>query len=488
MENETVRKLSVKRFDFIHPTETSEEFSLPDYIPEVRRVIGVQAVSSVDGKYLNGDVLEADGCVTYTALYLSGDGGLCAVPLSSAFEAELPVKSTEGDVFGAEELSLSFSVENATCRATAPRRLTISSRVKLHLFSQRAIDCGEKIEPAEPTRLKREKAEYACVHSFRYNGECGGEIREREGTKVIAAQGSVNVDEAKAGADGISISGEARVSVLLLTPDGVYAVAKGRESVRATIPCDTTELLTQAAYGKCLSCEIEAGENGRIRWNLEYDLDCDAVFGGESEISLDGYSTDYPETRSFAEVSALSCAGSVNGRLSVSGSKQVRPGMYCAGGWGRAVFEGAEFLPAERGGGRMLLSGVAYITAILCGEGEASSEEIVVPIKYECEGGSPGELSGKCEITVCDMTGRCDGDALNVTAELAINGVFYSERKTRYLTRMELDTSAPIERSRNVIRICAPDPSEEEWDVQKRYRATENGFRKVGGVYLISGR
>ena len=96
MENEMNRQLSVKRFDSVHTTDVSEDFSLPDYIPEVRRVVGVQSSSTVDGKYLNGDELEADGSVMYTVIYLGGDGGLCAVPLSSWTEASTDCLHKEG--------------------------------------------------------------------------------------------------------------------------------------------------------------------------------------------------------------------------------------------------------------------------------------------------------------------------------------------------------------------------------------------------------
>lgn len=495
MENEMNRQLSVKRFDSVHTTDVSEDFSLPDYIPEVRRVVGVQSSSTVDGKYLNGDELEADGSVMYTVIYLGGDGGLCAVPLSSSYDTRIPVKSADGDIFGVDDISLSSSPENVTCRVTAPRRLTLSSKVKLRLFSQRSVDCGEKIEPAELTqsvKLKKGKAGYASVTSLRYNGECGGEIREREGTKVISAQGSININEAKSVPDGIAVSGEARAAMLLLTPDGVYTTAKGRSAVDVVIPCDTGGLLSAAAYGRCLMCEIEAADDGLITWNIEYDIDCDGVKGGESEISVDGYSPDYADECTFADAAALSFVKGVNGRLSVSGSRQIRPGMSCAGGWGRVVFERAEFAQAdrgsERGGGRMVISGNAYITVILCGDGEAVSEECVIPVRYECEvdsGSAGGDLMGKCEITVFDVSGRCDGETLNVTAELAINGVFLAENGVHYLSRMNLDTAAPVSRKKNVIKICVPDKSEEEWDIMKRYRVEDSVPKKAGKVYIV---
>ncbi|MBE6597855.1 MAG: hypothetical protein E7638_00270 [Ruminococcaceae bacterium] len=487
MENEITRKLALKRFDTTHTLDVTEDFSLPDYIPEVRRIVGVQASPSVDGKYLNGDELEADGTVSYTVLYLGGDGGLCSVPLTTAFDGRIPVKSTEGDVFGTDDLSLSSSAENVICRVTAPRRLTLSSKVKMRLFSQKTVDCAEKISAEDKkasVKLKKDKAEYAAVKALRSNIECGGELREREGTKVISAVGSLSINDAKVTKDGISVMGEARISLLLLTPDGVYTTAKGRCAVDTVIPCDTANAMGAAAYGRCLMCEIDTAEDGLITWNMECDIDCDCMMGGETEISTDGYCADYRDECTYTDAAALSALKGVNGRLTVSGTKAVRPGMTWAGGWGKAAFD-----KAEQNGRRLTLTGNAVITSILCGEGEATAEECVIPVKYECETDgkeSGGELVGKCEFSVCDVGGRCDGETLNVTAELAINGVFLGERGLRYLETMTIDENAPTARRKNVLTICVPDEGESEWDVMKRYRVGDNGVNRTGKVYIIS--
>jgi len=233
-------------------------------------------------------------------------------------------------------------------------------------------------------------------------------------------------------------------------------------------------------------CEIETADDGLISWNIEYDIDCDIVRSGESEISIDGYSPEYSDECEFCDVSSLSCMKCLNSRLSVSGSKQIKPGMTYAGGWGRAVFD-----KAERNGSRLVISGNAYITSILCGEGEAVSEECVIPVKYECEAESPNSdksgngIVGKCEIIVCDTSGRCDGETLNVTAELALNGVFLEENGVRYLSCIKLDTSSRIAKKKNVIKICVPDKNESEWDIMKRYRVADSSPKKSGGVYIV---
>ncbi len=486
MENEMKQILTTKRFDTTHTVEVTEDFSLPDYIPEVRRVVGVRANANVDGKYLNGDELEADGVVSYTILYMGGDGGLSAAPLDSSFSGRIPVRSAEGDVFGVEDIALSAAADNVVCRVTAPRRLTLSSKVKLRMFSQRTVDCGAGLEAESgemPVRLKKETVPYAALKAHRANIECGGELREREGTKVISASGCLNMGEAKVVAEGIAVSGEARISLLLLTPDGVYTTAKGRSAVDMTLPCESGSLITAAAYGRCLMCEVDVAEDGLITWNMECDIDCDGVYGGEGEVSTDGYCTTCAETCTYADTATLSALRGVNGRLTVAGTKSVRSGMSVAGSFGRGTFE-----RAEMNGGKLVLTGNATITAILCGDGEAVSEEMVLPVRYECDADGRGveNIAGKCEIGVWDCTARCDGETLSVTAELGINGVFLGERNVRTLAAITPDTEHSATRRRNVMTVCVPDGTETEWDIMKRYRVAEGAPKRSGKVYIIS--
>ncbi len=486
MDYNNTNKLSVKRLDTTQTIDVTEDFSLPDYIPEVRRVVGVQTSASVDGKYLNGNELEADGNVLYTVMYLGGDGGLCAVPLTSSFDGRVSVKAQEGESFGADDISLAAIPDNVLCRVTAPRRLTLSSKVKLRSFSQREADCKEKLEPEESSasvRLKRTAVPYAMVKAYRTTIECGGEFREREGTKVISARGSLLIHEVKPVSDGFSVTGEGRAELFLLTPDGAYKTSKVRCSVDTHIPCDTSDIVAQSAVGRCLMCEVETADDGLITWNMECDIDCDAVRGGTSEISVDGYSADYEDECGFEEIGALSSVKGINGRLTVSGSKPIRADMTYAGGWGRAVFD-----KAELAGRRLTLSGNAHITSVLCGNGEAVSEECVIPVKYECETEASdltGEITGKCEFTVCDISGRCDGETLNVTAELGVSGVFLTENRIRYLASVSQSPDRPVPHKKNVIKICLPDERETEWDIMKRYRIGDDAPKKAGKAYMI---
>ena len=65
-----------KRLDTGTAAEVAEDFTLPDYRPEIRRIAGIRGEAAIDGKYLAGDELEADGSVTYAVIYQDAEGRL----------------------------------------------------------------------------------------------------------------------------------------------------------------------------------------------------------------------------------------------------------------------------------------------------------------------------------------------------------------------------------------------------------------------------
>ena len=99
--------MSVSRGSRTETVEVSEDFSLPDYVPEVRRVLGVVRDATADNGFRDGATYLQEGNVCYTVFYLGEDGQVTSVPLSSAYSAKVPLPED----FAAEEEYSVCSVE-----------------------------------------------------------------------------------------------------------------------------------------------------------------------------------------------------------------------------------------------------------------------------------------------------------------------------------------------------------------------------------------
>ena len=70
--------------------EAGGEYTLPDYTPEVRRILRVDCDAAVTGQYDTQDKTEIGGEVTYCLLYLDGEGEVASVTLDGTFSCQIP--------------------------------------------------------------------------------------------------------------------------------------------------------------------------------------------------------------------------------------------------------------------------------------------------------------------------------------------------------------------------------------------------------------
>lgn len=482
-----------KRFDTGTVAELSEDFTLPDYQPEVRRVLGVRAQAVVDGKYLSGDELEADGSVVYTVCYMDGDGGVAEASETSPFTARVPLKSGD-DRYSAADLVLSASAEGAVCRVSGPRRFALSSRVRVAVLSQKPADVALAAEGFDTVRRRVRTVRCACLAEVRGSFGAEGEIREREGMKIAAAQGAVSVTDVRAADGRLTFKGDAEVTVLLAPEDGTgeTLTVRGRAPVEESIDLPETPegmKVRAAVFPTVVMTELETVGDGGIAWKLEYDADAVLLKCGEGEITSDAYSPDFPAELETRECRSVSPAAVQNGRLTVSGRTKMRPGAVFVWAWGTASFDRVSLA-----GGRAQAVGAAKVTvATRDGEGELSSDEVNLPFRYEWEAladapggpreGEDGTLSGRCAVSVSEITAREDGGEWNITAELSVASVLVAEENVRAcvaLRKVEGEETA----AKNVIRVYVPEAGESAWDVEKKFRLPREAA-ETDGVYII---
>ena len=477
----------VKRFDTSAVCDVTEDFVLPDYIPEVRRVIGVRTTVSADGKYLSGDELETDGGVTYNVMYVGGDGAICMTSQTSSYTGHVPLKA-EDDRFTPQDIVLTCTAENVSCRVTAPRKITLSSKVRMKILSQKPADVTMKTEGKYPVRRKTETKKCGVLSEYRQTGECSGEIREREGMRMICAGGELCLSDVRVTGGVVGIKGDAYVTAVLLSPEGGYVTAKSRVPVEEEITL--AEPVREgschaAAFGEVVLLEMQAAEDGVLTWRMDYDVDCAVLKGTEASVVTDAYLTGSADAVETAAYDSVYPAGAVNGRLTVQTAAKLKPGMTYVCSWGRGTAD-----RLETANGRMILTGNALLSVVEAGNGEAILDELTVPYRYEWEAATDKTadhvcLAGKTSVRVTDIQSRADGDVLNLVAELAISAAVVGMETVRCVSSIAPvpDDSSP-RRSENMIRIYVPDEGESAWDVEKRFRLGKEASAD-GGVYVM---
>jgi hypothetical protein len=362
----------------------------------------------------------------------------------------------------------------------------------MKILSQKPVDVTMKTDGEYPVRQKTEVHPCAVLAEYRQTGECGGEIREREGMQVIAANGELCLTEVRGNGGTMAVKGDAYVTALLLSPEGNYVTAKSRIPVEEEIPVpipgseekrDVTG--HAAAFGEVILLEMQAAEDGVLTWRMEYDIDCVVLKCAQASAVTDAYLVGCADVPEVAAYDSVYPAGAVNGRLTVQETAKLKPGMACVCAWGRATAD-----RVETSKNRMILTGNAVLSVVESGGGEAILDELTLPYRYECEALTPETvdpacLTGKISVRVTDIQARADGDILTLTAELALSAAVLGLETIKCVSsQTPVPESGSVRKSDVLLRLYVPDEGESAWDVEKRFRLGHDA-KAEGAVYVI---
>ena len=492
MDNKDYR-LSVPYINQSTVTECGDEVTLPDYYPEVKRVVSTLCRVLPESLYDNGETAEQGGVVAFTVLYLGDDGSLAAFPVTCDFSVAVQLPK------GGENSTYSFdtSAENVTCRATGPRRLSLKARLRTCITGEKTADCMPIVTDSDGGSATTE--EKISVQSFevthpsmrratgRITGTVSGEIKENPGTKPVLCDGEILINEAVAKDGGVTLRGEA-VLWCICFGNGLYYKTSMGAKIEEHIPAVGDFANADAAgFGRCASVTVKDSGDGTLLWDMEYDLECMAAENVSTTAVQDMYSTMWQSKTTEDEVQSVSLLKCGNGRLSLSGSGgrsgNINPGDYVIGAFGKATCD-----RVDKNGTRLTISGTAEVRVPVCGGGEAVEECVRLPFKYECDcpAGEDGEIVWQCDVSVVSADAQLDGGTIRVTAELSF-GIFAAVKiPVRFVSGLELMRDGDDAETDCTVRMYYPAEGETAWDIAKKYRIPKNAVAEVseGGVLI----
>ena len=491
MENKA--GLSALRVDAGTVHDVSEEFTLPDYLPEIRQIVSCRCTVLPENKYQSDSGVGLSGLLTYTVTYVGDDGALSAVPLNSEYSATVPCSAETLAGTPVSRLGVPTSAETVNCRATAPRRLSLSCRMRSRVIASAPVKTkdkltgsgGETAAPADETLEKRTVGSETSTLSFAsHTGAVSGELRLREGTTIVSCGGSAGIGDVRADGDDVTVRGDVFMNVLLLGDDGRYSTERVKSPFEEKIALKQGEV--PEGSKKSASCDVRVasvnvngGEGGAFTWDVEYDVDAILSCTYGCTVTADAYSTEYESEVRKGSAESLLTLRNANSRLSVNGSSPFVHGesRYVAGNCASASLDRAEY-----DSGRITLTGNCTVSVLIVGEGEAVSEDVTLPFRHECEAGAyDGAAAISANVCVITADARLDGDRLVCDAELGFSVLAFAHPKVSFVEDVTLDTDRPAQGMSGSVKIYFPDKDETEWDVGKKYKVKQSDVRTLDG-------
>ena len=472
-------------------TQAAEhDFILPDYCPDIFRVLKCTLLPDITSSGINGGRLTFDLGVTVRVIYRSEEGGICCVEHSETFtrSAELT-----GDA-NAPFVRITTAVQSVGCRVVDKRRIevkgSVSCRAKVEaerscelvssaagcgiqlrrqnmLYPAKRLTAAKRITVIEELELAEGKPPFGtmlrCGVSVSGGAEGGSQAG---GVSTRFLQGK------------LVTKGEAAVQMLYLPKGG----SGQPETMRFVIPFSQIIDIAGLDEGFDVTAEAEPSgcivtpkpDSGLLECELVLTVNIRAVKYKSAELVTDAYSTRCELTCERAEgllkapgknlplnSSATAALGSPDGSVS-----QVYD-VWCEN---ISVFSRYGESEEDEGlvYGKLTFCMLGRLTdGTACySEREATFEQAVHLTAEELDGAQTAAAVKGCSYTLGD-----DG-TVRAKAEIGIVLTAKSPEGAALITSIVPDPERPKPRGgKCAVRICYSESGESLWDIAKKYSA-----------------
>lgn len=453
--------------------ETGGDYTLPDYMPEVRRVLRVDCRAAVSGQYVSGDKTSLGGDCSYYLLYTGEDGKIASAPLDATFECM--VSNVEN-----APLQTAVSVEGASCRPGGPRRVSLKSNLSLRPSGVVNEEWEEVAVPEAVGKcavLRKTMRAGRTVPLHASDIQLSETVKAEPGSTVLSCDGHVLVREMRCEMGGAKLRGEVWVSALCNNAAGEPYTVKAKLPLEEYIPGDgVTPEHSGIARGACnaLTATPTEGESGcGITFDALVDLCGTAVINEEIHPVCDMYALRYPLQVSRKTIRSRWYPAAMMGNYTVDGSVGceelgcgdiLRP-IDCRG---EAVVNTCECQGNEIG-----IEGTIRMNAILaCGEdGAYNAAHFNLPFKVRmsCSENLPEHTALSVNAECVGTHARMDGNRLAADAEIAVAVLARREEQQQAVSGAEADTGSPVEHEKGEIVAAYLRNGDSLWSVGKRY-------------------
>lgn len=467
-----------------------KDFVLPDYCPDIFRVLKCRCSPRVTSYSLVGRKLSFELAVTLKLIYESEGSeklGFTEQKLQYSKTVELP-KEADGAV-----VRLTPSCGHVDPRVVNKRRIdvrgAVTTKVLVLMPEQKNIisECtGAGIElktrsisfPSKRVVLDKR---LTIVEEFEL-----GESKPRPAA-VIRSDCAVIKGEQKTVQGKIVIKGDAEVSVLYSTADDDK---DGFDTMRFTVPFSRIidadgidESFDIAADISCASCEImPKGEGAKT-------LECEIVLAAEitavkqqsAAAAEDAYSTRFEVQTSFADVRVegvpASADKSVSKTATLNSPDDGISKVYDC--WGELCGLNTRF--DDESGKFLLLGNIRMCMLGLSDSGKPLFLEHEEPFEAALDGGCVSPQSRVCVNAFVRSTSYrlTEPGSAELTSQVCITGHISDCTAYRLLTGVSVDTEKPKQKPQGcAVKLCRVDENTDIWDIAKKYSTSAKAIEQ----------
>ena len=459
--------------------EAGCDYAMPDYQPEIRRLLRVKATLLPPASYVGAGKAEFAGTVRYDILYSGNDGALYSATTAENYQLSAPI-AADADVDYSDEIPAFCEpqVELLTGRVTAPRKLSIRCRLRgqIRAFGRHRL-CERILGEVSEGTIQRLAGSRQCAaltrcasESFTLSEEllADGHVGE---LRVILSEAAMHVNEAVPSGEGVGCRGDAviKLTVCCEGEDPTPFLLTKRVPFSVTVPADGfTPDMCCWVKACCSEMTATVTEDGRIL----VDLSATAVAEGQGNIPVhytaDLYSTEREDRAVYEEY------------------RFPRADRCMAGNFTQSVYEplasfglapDCEVLDVDASAsvasmtcdkGKWIITGDTRMGLLVKEGGEYAAHDISVPFRYEAEGEGGEPMLWAADVTMLSGRTRTEGGRLGIECEMAVSARVCVAETLEALGQVEF--GQPVAKPCEMV-VAFPERGESLWSVAKRYHA-----------------
>ena len=473
------------------------EFNMPDYCPEISRILKCRAVARIASKSVSDRTVSADGSVTATVIYADSEGAVNSYeyqfPFSKIFESGV-------DLTGAQ-VSVKARCEYVNCRAVTGRKIDIHGAVGVFVTASRrksrniisGIEGGdiellrERIPAAMPVAAGDK---YIILEEEIETGNSQPDV-----SCLISYDADVRLGECKLLAGKVMVKGE--ISVFLLyrgeqsEPQQVTAVIPFSQLLEID---DADENCICEAWADIAYLEIKpkfnsSGLSRSFSMDGKLLLSVKLQCGGEIDIVTDAYSRSFEASIQSEEIcfekAVCSPSDTFNCRREIDLGAEISRvyDIRCEVSDTSVAFDED----------CLMITGTAAANIIAL-DTAGAPVFIEKPVDFEYRFKMPyGSGDFKCDpqigIKSVNYT-LLSEDRMEIRLEMTVRATVYECTSVSVITDIKTDSTRRAQKRRAAMTVYFAEAGESLWDISRKYLASVEEVKSINGITddKLSGR
>jgi len=460
--------------------EESAETIVPDYCPDISRVLYAGGTAAADVCELSGNRATVSGTAQINVLYLpDGERGVRALSVGIPFSITAENPGWEG----CGRLLADVRLVSAEAKCLNPRKIFTRVTVCAEICGVAAVTAEICCDTGEGARVeKKMRTDSASFISsvtekeFTYVDEIAVSSGKEPISEILTWSARASVQEARRMGAKIVVKGVLRADFLYRSEDGALCSASGEMRISQIMEAGggSEEAMCSAVLFVCGAEVKTGGENdpsSRRVITAKFKMKARAYLRDTREITYlcDAYSTSCPLTAKTSPLCYTRLSEQVARRQTVrevveSGST-VKNVLYCGVDCGAPTM--------EKEGASLTLKAPLNVHIIFTDENDTPSS-VERRMEASCMLEEPENIVCTAKAECCDevyAAAMSDGIEARIPVDFTITAE--DVRRELCISAMSVDTAAPAEISKlPSVVLRRPEKDETLWDIAKRNRTT----------------